>query len=108
MIRLTGEGSPAIDGGRGLKHINAFYAPLGSIGSPAIDGGRGLKLSGDGRGLTSRTWIARHRWRARIETPSADTKARQWRARTGVPLLRELRAHSISVPDVAARRRPAA
>ena len=36
-------GSPAIDGGRGLKHAEFDHDPSPAAGSPAIDGGRGLK-----------------------------------------------------------------
>jgi len=85
-------GSPAIDGGRGLKHggclryavafawiarhrwrarIETRWArrsSIGSAGSPAIDGGRGLKPIQRSMTALELAWIARHRWRARIET----------------------------------------
>jgi len=38
-------GSPASNGGRGLKLVNQVQAIAWNVGSPASNGGRGLKLS---------------------------------------------------------------
>ena len=48
----TAKGSPAIDGGRGLKHHVQSADVVTLVGSPAIDGGRGLKPS-----MSSRQFI---------------------------------------------------
>ena len=65
--RLLGD-SPAVIGGRGLKHRNARRGRLPRHDSPAVIGGRGLKLR-SGRCIPdSDRGFARRNWRARIET----------------------------------------
>ncbi len=64
-------GSPARDGGCGLKHVVGSLKSIAAQGSPARDGGCGLKLSHQTSDAQWDLGFTRQRWRVRIETSSS-------------------------------------
>ena len=82
-------GSPASNGGRGLKPVWRGQGAKPGQGSPASNGGRGLKLYVYHPHSHRRRGFARQQWRARIETNRSKCSPvgfvgfarQQWRAR---------------------------